>query len=222
MYFIKGSCDEFNLRAVAFAAAGGHLCGNAGQPAEAWRAGVVSNEDVALEETFYGHTLSEQTPAQLSYFPAYVNVNVTVLSTTLKCLALLWTLLLAGRVPGHSLVHANVLRVKRKYQIIQKEGSANAGNRDRKQLKERIPETHKMAGKYRSPENRHWSNVCRGTKINSAWRWGCSYVDTHRYTQSTAFIFRKFRKCVSFSKSGLTSISNHLPILAFIRQQLIK
>lgn len=64
----KGTCDEFNLRPVVFAAAGGKLCGDVEQVAEAWRAGVVGNEDVALGATFCGHVRSEQTSAWISCF----------------------------------------------------------------------------------------------------------------------------------------------------------
>lgn len=80
----KGTCDKFNLRHVVFAVAGGSLCGDVEQAAEAWRAGVVSNEDIALGATFCGHVRSEQTSAQILSFPAYVKVNKTILNTIVK------------------------------------------------------------------------------------------------------------------------------------------
>lgn len=47
------------------------------QAAEAWRAGVFSNESVALGATFCGCARPEQTSAPLMSFPAYVKVNRT-------------------------------------------------------------------------------------------------------------------------------------------------
>lgn len=49
--------------------------GDTEQAAEAWRAGVVGNEDVALGASFCGHARPEQTSVQLLSFPAYVKVN---------------------------------------------------------------------------------------------------------------------------------------------------
>lgn len=57
--------------------AGGNLCGDVEQAAEAWKAGVVSNEDIALGATFCGHAIAEQTSAQILSFPAYGKVNKT-------------------------------------------------------------------------------------------------------------------------------------------------
>lgn len=45
------------------------------QAAEAWRAGVINNEDVALGAIFCAHARPEQTSVQLLSFPAYVKVN---------------------------------------------------------------------------------------------------------------------------------------------------
>lgn len=47
------------------------------QAAEAWRAGSVHNEDVALGAIFCGQARSEQTSVRLLSFPAYVKVNRT-------------------------------------------------------------------------------------------------------------------------------------------------
>lgn len=71
----KGTCGEFNLRYALFTVAGG--MGNVEKAAEAWRAGIVDNKDVALGTSFCGHARPEQTSAQLLSFPAYVKVNRT-------------------------------------------------------------------------------------------------------------------------------------------------
>lgn len=73
----KGTCDGFNLRNAVFAVAGGNLCGDVERAAKAWKAGVVSNEDIALGATFCGHARPEETSAQILSFPAYGKVNKT-------------------------------------------------------------------------------------------------------------------------------------------------
>lgn len=114
----KGTSGEFNLRYAEFTVAGG--MGNVEQAAEAWRAGIVDNEDVALGASFCGHARPEQTFAQLLSFPAYVKVNRANSQSNFQV-----GLTLCGLFPC---------------QIIQWKGRVEDGQRDRGQQKEYIPE----------------------------------------------------------------------------------